>query len=38
VLAAAGYGELARSRYASAALGAALVCWAANAIATYWVL
>jgi Dolichyl-phosphate-mannose-protein mannosyltransferase len=38
VLAAAGYAELARARWLGAAVAAGLVCWAANVIATYWVL
>jgi hypothetical protein len=38
VLAASGHAELGRARWARAALGAALACWAANVIATYWVV
>jgi hypothetical protein len=38
MLAASGLAELGRVRWARAGISAALVCWAANAIATYWVL
>ena len=38
VLAAAGFAELARARWVHAALTAALVCWVANVVATYWVV
>jgi Dolichyl-phosphate-mannose-protein mannosyltransferase len=38
VLAASGYAELAGVRWVRAVIAAALVCWAANVVATYWVI